>query len=101
MTVPGVNGARATICRLSLRGNDGAVPSRGRRITPPPGDECRPDKAFTPPSGMVSNDSVLLKITQETAPAFFIERRDMRQHKVADALLAFHHLTDINRFITR
>ena len=101
MTVPGVNGARATICRLSLRGNSGAVSSRGRRITPRPGYECRPDKAFTPPSGMVSNDSVLLKITQEAAPAFFIERRDMGEHKVADALLAFYYLTDINRLVTR
>lgn len=50
---------------------------------------------------LYSDNPVLFKIAQEAAPATFVERRDVLGNKVADALLAFFHQTDINRFIAR
>ncbi|MPN51637.1 hypothetical protein SDC9_199286 [bioreactor metagenome] len=47
------------------------------------------------------NNSVLFEITQEPAPAAFVERRDVFGDKVADPFLPFFHLTDIDRFIAR
>ena len=50
---------------------------------------------------LYSDNPVLFKIAQEAAPAAFVERCDMLGDKVADTLLAFLHLANINRFIAR
>ena len=45
------------------------------------------------------NNSILLKVAQEAAPALFIKRRNVGDHKVANSLFTLHHLTDVNRLI--